>query len=227
MPTQVTVRGSYSAFQQPERATVHVTLGLEGPQLSPVYDAVVRELAAVSDSVAELHHPDSGPVTWWSTTRVATWAKRPWNKDGKQLPLVQHASVGLKVKFSDFDALAAWLGRHVGHTKGFQVDRVEWALTERRKQELTREVRARAVQDARRRAQEYADALDLGPVVPVELADAGMLTAGLAPERPSAAAYARQSAVAEGGGDADLALTPEDIEISAHVDARFVAGDTR
>lgn len=82
MATQVTVRGSYSAFQQPERATVHARLALEGP------------------------------------------------------------------------ALGGRSGRHVGRTTGFQCAR----------------------------------------------------------------------AAASAGGDGELALTPEDIEISAIVDARFVAG---
>jgi len=224
MPTQVTVRGSYSAFLPPERATVHATVGLEGPTLAPVYDGVVRALAAVSDSVAELHRPEAGPITWWSTTRIATWSRRPWNKDGKQLPLVHHASVGVKVKFSDFEALADWLRGHVGQTSGFHVERIEWALTELRKQGLTREVRARAVEDARSRAQEYADALDLGAVTPTEIADAGMLSGRVSPESSATAAYARKGGPG-GGGDADLALVPEDIEISAYVDARFVVGE--
>lgn len=223
MAIQVTVRGSYSAFQQPERATVHATLALEGPTLAPVYDGVVRALATVSDSVAGLHHPDSGPVTWWSTTRVATWARRPWNKDGKQLPLVHHASVGLKVKFSDFDALGGWLRQQVGPTTGFQVDRIEWALTDKRKQELTQQVRARAVQDARSRAQEYADALDLGPVTPVEIADAGMLAGDISPDSIGAISGVRQAAFI-GSGEPELTFVPEDIEIAAAVDARFVAG---
>lgn len=223
MTTEITVRGSYSAFEQPERATVRATLGFEGPQMQPVYDRVVRDLDAVKASVAPLHDPDRGPVTWWSTQHVQTWANRPWNQDGKQLPLVHHASVGIEVKFRDFGALTRWVGTHVEHTAGFSLGGVSWALTEKRKQELSRQVRARAVQDAAARAQEYADALGLGPVRPLALADAGMLGNGLHPMAGAeSAAYMRAGKAMD--ADAELALSPEDIEVAAVVDGRFVAG---
>jgi uncharacterized protein YggE len=223
MTTEITVRGSYSAYQPPERATVRATLGFEGPQMQPVYDRVVRDLEAVKASIVEIHDPERGPVTWWSTQHVRTWANRPWNQDGKQLPLVHHASVGVQVKFRDFAVLARWVGDHVERTEGFSLDGVEWALTELLRHQLARDVRTRAVQDAAERAQEYADALELGPVRPVALADAGMLGNGLHPMAAGAeAAFMRAGAAKD--SDAVLALAPEDIEVAAVVDGRFVAG---
>ncbi len=223
MTTEITVRGSYSAFQPPERATVRATLSFEGPQMQPAYDRVVRDLEAVKSSIVEIHDPENGPVTWWSTQHVRTWANRPWNQDGKQLPLVHHASVGVHVKFRDFGVLARWVGGHVEHTAGFSVDGVDWALTERLRHQLARDVRARAVQDAAERAQEYADALELGLVRPVALADAGMLGSGLHPMVASTeAAFMRGGAAQD--SDAQLALSPDDIEVAAVVDGRFVAG---
>ena len=220
MATELTVRGTYRAFQTPERGTVRAQLAFEGPRQQPVYERVVRDLEAVKESVAVLHDADRGPVTWWATRHVRTWAERPFNKDGVQLPLVHHAGVGLEVKFKDFAALARWVGRHVEETDGFRLDGVTWALTAKRRQELVREVRARAVQDAAARAQQYADALDLGKVRPVAIADAGMLGEGLHPQTGQEAAYAR-AAKAPGGGE--LELVPEDIEVADSVDARFVA----
>ncbi|TNM36643.1 DUF541 domain-containing protein [Nocardioides albidus] len=223
MPTEFTVRGSHSAFQAPERATARVTLALEGPALQPVFEHVVRDLDAVKASIQPLHDPAAGPVTWWSTQHVRTWASRPWNKDGKQLPLVHHASVGVEVKFRDFGALAGWVGQHVAATRGFRLNGVTWALTEANRLDLERTVRTRAVQAAARRAQEYADALGLGPVRPVALADAGMLGEGIAPlGGGGGGAYVRMAAADTGGG-AELELAPEDIEVTAEVDARFVA----
>ena len=223
MTTEITVRGSYSAFEPPERATVHARLAFEGPQMQPVYDRVAHDLEAVKASITPLHDPDQGPVTWWSTRHVRTWSERPWNQDGKQLPLVHHASVGVEVKFRDFAELARWVGQHAEHTVGFSLDGVEWALTEKRKQELSRQVRTRAVQDAASRAQEYADAVGLGPVRPVALADAGILSSGLHPmQAESAMAFARAGKMAD--SDATLALSPDDIEVAAVIDGRFVAG---
>jgi len=83
---------------------------------------------------------------------------------------------------------------------------------------LLADARTRAVRDAVTRAQQYADALGLGAVTPVAIADAGMLNT--APESRLQAAYLR--AGAPGAGPA-AELAPEDIEVSATVDARFVA----
>jgi uncharacterized protein len=222
MPTEFTVRGSYAAYQRPERGTVMVTLGFEGPAMQPVYERVVRDVEAVKASVAELHDPQQGPVTWWSTKHVRTWANRPWNQDGKQLPLVHHASVGIEVKFRDFAALTRWVGHHVTNTAGFSLDGVVWALTEARRKEMERTVRTRAVEDAARRAQEYADALGLGPVRPVGVADAGMLGQGLHPSSGGGMEFMRVAGAAKDSGG-ELELSPEDIEVAAAVDARFVA----
>ncbi|MBM0125028.1 SIMPL domain-containing protein [Pimelobacter simplex] len=222
MPTEFTVRGSHSAFQPPERGTAQVTLSFQGPALQPVYDRVVADLEAVKVSVHELHDPANGPVTWWATQHVRTWAQRPWNKDGKQLPLVHHASVGVQVKFRDFARLATWVGRLVSSAEGFRLDGVTWALTEARRIELERAVRTHAVQDAARRAQEYADALGLGQVRPVAVADAGMLSQGIAPMGGGGPAGYMRAAAKDAGGGAELDLSPEDIEVSAEVDARFV-----
>ena len=181
MPTEITVRGTFIAFQAPERGTVHATIAFEGPAMEPVYDRVARDLEAVKASVTPLKTGDHGPVTWWSAEQLRTWSTRPWNKDGVQLPLVHHASVGIEVKFRDFAALSRWVGQHVANTDGFRVSHVEWALTSKRRTELQRQARTRAVEDAVIRAQQYADALGLGKIRPVAIADAGMLGAACIP----------------------------------------------
>jgi hypothetical protein len=224
MPTEITVRGTFAAFQAPERGTVHATIAFEGPAMEPVYDRVARDLEAVKTSVTPLKTGDHGPVTWWSAQQLRTWSTRPWNKDGIQLPLVHHASVGIEVKFRDFSALSRWVGQHVANTDGFSVTRVEWTLTSKRRMELQRQARTRAVEDAVVRAQQYADALGLGKIRPVAIADAGMLGDGLHPESGAGGAYTRAVGVASGGGP-DVELIPEDIEVSAAVDARFIGED--
>lgn len=221
MSTEITVRGTFADFQPPERGTVHASIACEGPAMQPVYDMVARDLEAVKDSVERLKGGEHGAVTWWSARQLRTWSNRPWHKDGKQLPLVHHARVDVEVKFRDFNALSRWVGEHIANTKGFSTSRVEWALTVKRRDELSKQVRTRAVHDAVTRAQQYADALGLGEVRPVAIADAGMLSPDLHPDGGHGAAFLRAGAVS-GGGGADVELAPEDIEISAAVDARFL-----
>lgn len=218
---EITVRGQHSAFEAPERGTAHVTITLEGPQEAAVHAGVAGALRAVTERVQPLHHPDRGPVTWWSNDQLRTWARRPHHKDGKQLPLVFFATTDVRAKFRDFAALSRWLSDVLAIT-GVRLDRVEWALTEARRQELTRLVRAQAVREAQTKAQAYADALSLGSVTAIALADAGMLGEGLVPQTGHQAVAFARGAAAVGG--TEIAFFPQDIEVSAAVDARFLVG---
>jgi hypothetical protein len=69
----------------------------------------------------------------------------------------------------------------------------------------------------------YAQSIGLGSVTAVAIADPGMLgdqvRGGGAPE----ASFMRAKSVGAGGSEPSLSLKPEDIEVSAVVDARFVA----
>jgi len=223
MPIEITVRGSFSAFEAPERGTVHASITYEGPAMEPVYGRVARDLEAVRASISPLTGGEDGPVTWWSAEQLRTWSNRPWNSDGKQLPLVHHARVGIEVKFRDFGVLSRWAGEHVANTEGFRVSQVAWALTSQRHDELLRQVRTAAVHDAVTRAQQYADALGLSGVRPVAVADAGMLGVELHLDGRPAATFLRAAGSAGTGPDVELA--PEEIEVSAAVDARFAVSD--
>lgn len=224
MSTEITVRGSFSAFRPPERGTVRATIDYEGPEMRPVYDRVARDLETVKTSITRLEGGDDAAVTWWSAQQLRTWSQRPWNKDGRQLPLVHHASVGVEVKFRDFAALSHWVGQHIGSTEGFRVTQVVWALTENNREALSTQVRTRAVQDAAARAQLYADALELGEVRPVAIADAGMLGVQVNSGGSSGGVFLR-AAASPAGGAPEVELVPQDIEVSAEVDARFVVGE--
>lgn len=228
MPTEITVRGTFSSFQPPERATVHATIAFEGPSMQPVYDRVARDLETVKATVTPLKTGDHGPVTWWSAEQLRTWSNRPWNKDGIQLPLVHHASVGMEVKFRDFTSLSRWVGNHIANTEGFRVSHIQWALTSKRRKELQRQARIRAVEDAVVKAREYAEALGLSDIRPVAIADAGMLGEGLHPQSGDTAGFVRAAATM-GAAAPEVELVPQDIEVSAAVDARFIGeggGDT-
>ncbi|MGV0580860.1 SIMPL domain-containing protein [Mycolicibacterium elephantis] len=222
MPTEITVRGASTASRQPERGIAHASISYSGPSMEPVYARVDRDLDIVRSSVEELRDGNNPAVTWWSAERLRTWSTRPWNSDGKQLPLVHHASVDLEVKFRDFARLSAWVGKHVTTIEGFRISGIEWALTDASRDQLTRQVRTRAVQDARERAQLYADAMGLGRVTPVAIGDAGMLGTN-----PRVDGYGRTHTFASARGQHvenhdGSELVPKDIEITAAVDARFI-----
>lgn len=220
MSVSITVRGSHESWHRPERGTVHLAVAMEGATKDSVYASASQTANAVAGQVTPLFHPDNGPVTWWSSDQVRTWSHRPWNKDGRQLPQVHHAGVDFHVKFNDFEALSRWLTAVAG-LPGVTVGGIEWALTDDHSRRLTDEVRTAAVHDARDKAQAYADSLGLGLVRPVELADVGML--GNQPPAPLEPSLKMARMAVENGGGGEISLAPQDIVISAAVDARFVA----
>lgn len=222
--TTITVRGAFDAFHPPERATVNLYVAHQGPHKASVYSETTSSAARVTSILGGITHPEQGPVTWWSSDRLRTWPEKPWNQEGKQLPLVYHAAVGVEAKFRHFEALARFLDE-VTVLPGVSVSGITWTLTEVRKQEVTRQARQQAVRDATERATDYASALGLSAVTAIAVADVGMLggdvnyTAGSG----GGATFARAAAMPGGAGDTPLDLTPNDVAIAASVDVRFTA----
>ncbi|WP_028642961.1 SIMPL domain-containing protein [Nocardioides sp. URHA0020] len=219
--TVITVQGTYDAFHPAERATVTVTVGFEGPERTAVVTRTTQGTAALVAGIRAKHDPAHGPVTWHATDRIQVWSSRPFNNKGEQLPLVHHAQTTTRAKFRDFDDLAQWVERAAVHP-GVRIDGVEWALTAQTQQGATTTARTRAVEEARAKAHTYAEALGLGDLRCLAIADPGMLGDNTSSTSGGGQATYSRAAKAESGGGG-LAFTPEDIAVSATVDARFEA----
>jgi uncharacterized protein YggE len=219
--TVITVQGTFDAYHSAERATVTVSVGFEGPERAAVVARTTQGTNALVAGITERHHPERGPVTWFATDRIRVWANRPFHEKGAQKPLVHHAQTTTRAKFRDFDELARWVERAAVHP-GVRIEGIEWALTEKTKTDAVSEVRTRAVEDARRKATTYAEALGLGDLQCVAVADPGMLGDHSSGGGATPLSFARAGA-AEGAGAGGLSFTPEDIAVSASVDARFLA----
>lgn len=217
--TIITVEGRFDYHHPAERGTVHVSAGFQGPAREEVVRLTTELHARLAEEAQRLRQ--EGVVTWWSAERLRAWSDRPWNQDGKQLPLVHHAAASLEVKFSDLARLAGWAER-IAATDGVALTDVEWALTEATRNRITAEAMHRSVQDAIERAAAYATSLGLTTVRPLAIADPGMLGDESRPQSVSAAApmMRAMSKAPESGG---LDLKPEDITVEARVHARFAA----
>lgn len=216
---EITVRGSHRVETPPERATVRWRVMRDGPDVEQVVADVAGLAEQMRSSIAVLHAGD-GPVVSWSSERLQTWASRPWNQEGKQLPLVHSAQVGFDAEFADFAALGRWL-TDVVTIDGVTVDGVDWALTEEHRDRLLPEARTAAVADARAKAEVYAASLGLHRLIVIAVADAGMLGTGPSPLAGSEGIGMARMALAARGPDVEFA--PRPITVVADVDARFVA----
>jgi uncharacterized protein len=218
----ITVRGRYAAWYPAERATARVSIRFDGPQREPVFAKARAAADAVRATIQSRHDAEKGPITWWSAESVRVWSQRPWSDKGVQLPPVHYAALDVTAKFRDFEELARWIETIV-EIDGVNVADISWALTEATTASVTAEVHSRAVKDAVARATVYAQSVGLSSVTATEIADTGML-ASVGAAHEGADAFMAVGKMSAGSSDGDpFALKPEDIEVTASVDARFTA----
>lgn len=220
---QIRVRGSYEAEYRPERGTVHIVMALEGPHKADVVRSTTALIARMTERVRAEHAPDSGPITWYSQGELQNSAHRPWNQEGKQLPLVYTSRADMKVKFSALDRLFPFI-EEISGWDGVSVRGVEWALTEASKREATNRAQGEAVRSARAKAERYAAAAGYPTIRPVAIADVGLLVDSNH-GGPALASPARMRAPGAAGGESGQTFAPEDIRVECAVDAEFVTAD--
>lgn len=216
----ITVRGENETHLAPERATIHITVRAEGAERAEVVESAMSRAEPVREGLTE--RQDAGSIAEWTSKRLAVRAERPWNNEGKQLALVYYASIDFSATFTEASELSIWVSE-ISPCDGVEVGWVNWHLTPQTRADVEREVASTAVGVAVQRAQAYATALGLDSVTPVEIADAGLISReqSAAPRMMKArGAMFAASADAAGPG---MEYEPEDIVISATVEARFTA----
>lgn len=222
--TTITVQGQHTARYDAEQADVQLNVSFDGPKRADVFAKANVASDALRKKIDRLFDKEIGPIIRWSSDSVNVWGARPWNSDGKQLPIVYHAAIEFTTRFCDFGELATFI-EECATSDGITVGNITWSLTEDHTKAVMNEVRADAVADAVAKATSYAKALGLSNVTATAIADQGMLgdqsnfgASGGGMELMSARSFKS----ADMGG-AELSLKPEEIEVSAVVDARFSA----
>ncbi|MGW9268790.1 MULTISPECIES: SIMPL domain-containing protein [Microbacterium] len=215
----VTVRGEHEVRVRPERATVRVSVRAEGPERGPVVDEALRLSEPVREDLAE--RTKTGSALDWSSANLSVRAERPWSSDGSRLAPVYMAGVDFTATFAEDGELSLWV-TEVSAREGVEVGWVDWHLTPETRTRVEREVAARAVEAAVLRAEAYAGAVGLHQVSPVELADVGLIAPGH--PGPGTPLMKARGAVAFAADAApSMQYEPEEIVISATVEARFLA----
>ncbi|GAA2027446.1 SIMPL domain-containing protein [Agromyces tropicus] len=219
MPTTIAVTGRAEERIDPELGAVALTVTSNGGDRDRVLHAVrvahERLLAGIRDL------DGAGSLESWSAGQLRVWSRRPFNSDGRQLPLVHQAAAQLEVVFRDLDALGAWVGP-ASSSEEITVDGVDWRLTDATRARVQETAQRAAVADAVRKARVYAEALGLSAPAPVELADHGMLSEQPMPKAHQAVAV--RGFAMEAGGPPAPELAPATLVVEASVDARFTAG---
>lgn len=219
MATVIAVRGTAEERIDPELGAVALTVGVSEPDRDT---ALARTTEARERLIADVRRLEAaGALDTWSAGQLRVWSHRPWNNEGKQLPLVHQTSAEIEIVFTDLERLGEWVsGASIG--EAVAINGIDWRLTDgsrRRVQELAQRA---AVADALEKARVYASALGLGSPIPVELADTGLLTARPAPQPRGERMFAMAASADMAGGSA-AEFAPAKLVIEASVEARFEA----
>ncbi|MGW8484035.1 SIMPL domain-containing protein [Microbacterium sp. NPDC055903] len=216
----ITVRGESEARIAPERATIHVTIRTEGAERAAVVEQALRLSEPVRVSLTT--RSDAGTLIDWTSTRLSVRAERPWNNEGKRLAPVHYASIDFTATFAEASELSDWVS-DVSAWDAVEVGGVNWHLTPETLARVERDVAAAAVGVAVARAEAYAGALHLSTVTPVEIADVGLISSGRPENAPLAKGRMMAFAAADAAGGPAMEYEPEDIAVTATVEARFLA----
>ncbi|BBY52525.1 SIMPL domain-containing protein [Mycolicibacterium arabiense] len=209
---QITVAANHTISERPQRATVSASIDLNGPRPDAVFEAMSVELHWVRQSIDEMYDPSSGPVTWFAIDQIRRSSYRVRDQEDEPPRTVFTAAAQLEVKFSDFEALSKWIW-WTASVDSLRVQTIDWALTAARRSEIERDARMQAVRDAVQRAQDYADALDLGRVAARQVEDRHRY----ASDEVTTSNRVRQSEVD------DWHLRPRHIRVGVDVKAVFTA----
>lgn len=222
----LSVSGSATHRHRAERGVVHLAVGFDGDDR----EEVVRDTAAVHSRLTEQATAwrRQEAATWWSAQSVTVAVETEATADrGNGADATRASSVvrfrtraAVDVRFSDFDALASWVGE-VAVEPGVTVEWIEWSLSHDRRPEVEKAVRVAAIADAVTRAGDYAEALGLGRPTLQSVFEPGLRPG--APGGGSPFGLARAVATFSSGGPVAFDLHPDDIEVTAEVSADFVA----
>jgi uncharacterized protein YggE len=222
----LSVSGSATHRHRAERGVVHLSVGFDGDDR----EKVVLDTAAVHSRLSEQATAwrRQEAATWWSAQSVTvTVVTEPSTDRGGGGDVTRASSVvrfrsraAVDVRFSDFDALASWVG-DVALEPGVTVEWIEWSLSHARRPEVEKAARVAAIADAVTRAGDYAEALGLGQPALQSVFEPGLRPG--APGGGSPFGLARAAATFSSGGPTMFDLHPDDIEVTAEVSADFVA----
>ncbi|MBO1031022.1 SIMPL domain-containing protein [Tessaracoccus sp. SD287] len=218
---EITVRAAAQGRRAPQIAVLDVRACHESDDQQQASHAAHQLMKNLSDQLRALQAQRPEIVDRLVVTAVSNRSWRPWNNEGKQLPMRHESSGRVRVALTDV-AVVAELTQGWSGVAGLTVEAPGWELTEQSQRDLEAEVTVDAVQRCRQRAEVMARASGFTEVVPLQVADTGLL------DHPrdggvEGAAMAMAAPSTAGGQDAGFDLSPRDIEVRVEVEARFRA----
>lgn len=227
-PVTITVSGHAERRFAPNRCTVHLRVETDRDSRTAASEQAVRAITQATDLVAALREQDNSPISRWTLNQVHHDRRRPYHRDGKQLPWRYYSSARITVTFHDFAAIGGFIDA-VTDIETVTIGYLNWWLTARKTAKKTARVRDLAVLDALAKAKGYTASLGCASFHATAIADPGMLgiSTGDSMMTESGIMPAPSGVRVSGGGGEESQsmpdLQPERIVITSAVEARFEA----
>ncbi|WP_040510388.1 SIMPL domain-containing protein [Gordonia soli] len=211
---EIAVRGSAHGRCAPERATVSITIAVEGGRRETVFRDAVAVHQPLVDDLAALS--EAGAVSNWHSGAVRVYSHRPFDGE-RQLDRVFTTRIEVSATFVDFESLSDHLDRWaVGD--GVEIGGVTWGIAEETHAARMVELRREAIADAVAKATAYAEALGHTEVTAVSVTEPTAEPDSFRPAR-----FSKRAMVAS-APEPTLELTPEDVALEVAIDVGFTAG---
>ncbi|NKS55280.1 DUF541 domain-containing protein [Rhodococcus hoagii] len=222
-PVTITVTGHAERSIAPNRCVVQLNIEFDAATRAEAADATTASATELTDLIRSLAKDTARPLRRWSLDQVQHSRYRPHHPQGKKLPWNYRSTATAAVTFRDLDAVAAFVDR-ASAIEGVNITHLEWKLTRKARAKAVARVRDLAVQDALAKAKGYTRSLGCKRIEAVALADPGMLNPGQRPDfgQPVMRAMAASAPLQDTERSA-IELTPENLRITADVEARFEA----
>ncbi|KAL9596547.1 MAG: hypothetical protein Q9219_005725 [cf. Caloplaca sp. 3 TL-2023] len=223
-PLTINVIGESTINRVAERAVLKALVKSTGPSQETVSQNVTETcnhlrnilLGLAPKNSEGLPSPDAA-VTQFSMSGFSTSSYVPRDDDGKELDREFTASTRFEAIFRDFSKLGE-VTSMLFRMQHVEVKSTEWRLTSATITSLGTESRKAAMEDAIRKAQDYAVVLGRTPVA-IEVTDTGSRSFGYTAQELG---HSRQSGASKQQVDG-MTLEPEDVKYRTDIDVKFLA----
>lgn len=203
--TIISTAGEAHLEVDPEFAIVHVNISAFEPDRPLAIKRVTERAEQAKPLFKEAERVETGSINVWPEYR---------DHNAKHLSGYR-ATVSQQVRVTDFTILGDLLAR-LGELNGVELNGPTWQL--RPDSPHHRTARLAAVDDALRRARDYAAALGTEVTGMVELSDTGDL---IGQQQVQPMMFAMRAGLADGGSTPTFDVAPARQQVSARVAARF------
>ncbi|MDR0481712.1 MAG: SIMPL domain-containing protein [Cellulomonadaceae bacterium] len=217
----IRIQGQSRLTFPPNLARAHLSVSCEGTNKAATVDSATTALAGLVDATNALV-PSAVSMVVSDQLRVSSYT--PQDNKGHDLPTKYAASASVTAEFTDLTAILDFL-KEQAVIQGIHVSWVRWLLTDESQAAADEAAQVAAVADARVKAERYARAAGGGPVVPVVIADAGMLGIERSSRNVDPMGSAPIMAAKFGSSEPDIhqEFQPEDVIVTCRIDAEFTS----